>query len=485
MTPLLGFVPDAEASTPGAITACDQFVPYLTGMEGAPRPVTPTDVPALAAACIGSAVVTKLNGDRRIFAGTAAKLYELLAGAWTDRTRSVGGDYTGGADTRWSFAQFGDATIASNKTDAMQASTTGAFADISGAPKAEIVFTVGAFVMALNYDDGTETADGWYCSAAFDHTDWVLDVTTQCTSGRLVSTPGALTAGLKLGEYAVAYKAKSIFLGQYVGSPVVWDWIPVAGGEAGCVGKDAICDIGGAHFFVGEDNFWLFDGTRPVPLGDNQVRQWFYDNSDPQFRYRTICTFDRQNNRVWVFFPGSGSETCNKALVFHVLAKKWGCADRDVEAAVNYIAPGTTFDTLDDEGATYDTLPDISYDSQYWLSGGRSLSIFNTSHQLQLMTGDATTGSFTTGDVGDDDEVLLLTQIRPRFAAGYGPTAATCETESKMWSGDDYVVGETSTLNDGKFDVLMSARWHRATLTMDGPVRVTHLKFSLTPNGTR
>lgn len=484
MIPLLGFSPDLEAPTPGIITACTNFIPYRNGMKAAPTNVTPTDVPALANECIGAAVVTLLSGVRRVFAGTTTKLYELSAGAWGDVTRAS--DYTGGADTRWSFCQFGNATLASNKTDAMQRSdTSGDFADIAGAPKAEVIFSVGAFVMALNVNDGADKQDGWHCCATYDETDWTEDVTTQSASGRLVDTPGVLTAGLRLGDYAVAYKSKSIYLGQYVGAPAIWDWILIPGGESGCVGKEAVCDIGGAHFFVGDDNIWLFDGTRPIPIADNTVRQWFFDNSSPSARYKTKCVFDRQNNCVWVFYPSNSSDTCDATLVYNVVTKQWGCADRSIEAALQYVAAGTTYDTWDDEGASYDALPDISYDSQYWLSGGAALSVFNTSHQLKIVNGAAGASSFTTGDAGDDDQRTLLTQVRLRFSSNSAPTTASAQFYYKDDSGDDYTTNGTSTIVDGKFDVFQEARWHKAAFSFTGDTKVTHIRPVLKPAGER
>ena len=70
MIPLQGFAPDADSTTPGVITDCTQFVPYLTGMEGAPGAITPADTPVLNDVCIGAAVVQKLDGTRRMIAGT-------------------------------------------------------------------------------------------------------------------------------------------------------------------------------------------------------------------------------------------------------------------------------------------------------------------------------------------------------------------------------------------------------------------------------
>jgi hypothetical protein len=473
MIPLLGFSPDADPATPGIITDCTNFIPCLNGMEGGPEPITPGGVPALAAACTGAVVATNLAGVRRVLAGTAVGMYELSGGVWTDVTRAS--PYTSGSDSRWSFAQFGDSVLAANRLDAMQRSTGSGvdFADIASAPKAEIIFPVGSQVMALNVNDGAEKPDGWHCCAINDDTDWTTSLTTQAASGRLVSSPGAITAGAKLGAAAVAYKAKSIYIGRYVGTPSVWDWEQVAGGDAGCVGKNALCDLGGVHFVVGEDNVWLFDGTRPTPLADNQVRNWLYENSSPQYRYRTQCIFDKKNDRVWVFFPSVSSEVCDRALVYHIKTKQWGRSDRTIEAVLNYVSPGVTFDTWDSFGATFDTLPDVSYDSPFWSASNQSLAAFNSSHQLQLLTEVSATSSFTTGDIGDDEADSLLTGARLRFAPGYRPTTATMQTYHKADSSDDYITGPSASLTNGKFDVMVEDRWHKATFSFTGRVRVT------------
>ena len=482
MDKLLGFVPDADPSVPGVITSCTNFIPYQNGMQGAPTGSTPAGVPALASACIGGVVVTKLDDTRRIFAGTQTKLYELSAGSWADVST---GSYTGGTDSRWAFAQYGNDTLAANLTDVIQRSTGAGFAPIGYALKAKIVFSVGAFVMALNTSDGTYgvSQDRWWCCAAYDASNWTPSVTSLATTGRLVASPGQITAGGKLGEYAVIYKEKSIFVGQYVGAPVVWDFVQVPGGDAGCIGQDAWCDIGGAHFVVGMDNIWLFDGSRPASIADGKVRQWFFDNSNPAYRYKTQCIFDRANNAVWMFYPSRSSTTLDQALVYHLTTQQWGSVTVNVESVLNYISAGVTIDGLTAYSGTIDGLSSYSFDSQFWLAGGRALSIVNTSHQIQLMTGNSASSGFTTGDVGDDDTVSLLSKIRVRFAPGYKPATATAQVFNKMTEGDSLTSGPSGTLNDGKFDVLQSARFHRAAFTFTGNVRVLSVGAEIKPQG--
>lgn len=468
MTPIAGFSPDADPCTPGVLTDCANVIPYEAGFKGAPTPVA-VAVAALAAECRGAVVATKLDGTRRIFAGTQTKLYELNGTTWTDRSAG-GGSYAGSSESRWSFCQFGDTTIASNLADPMQSSASGAFAAIAGAPKAKIVVSaVSNFVLAFNTNEGTYGAspDRWWCCAQSNQTDWTPNVSTSANTGRLIAVEGAIQAALTLGNYVVAYKQRGIFLGQFVGAPVVWQWELIPGGEAGAVGPEAVCDFGGAHFIVGNDNFWIFDGTRPVPLGTGVNRQWFLDNSDPLYRYRTKVTYDKQNNVVRVNYPALGSGgVCNACLVFHIGKKQWGRNDVTIEAPLNYIAPGVTIDGLNAYASTIDTLPNIPLDSQYWLSGGQVPTYFNASHQLVAMTGATAASSFTTGDIGDDDAVLMIDRARIRFLRS--PTTAEATGFFKFNEGDALRSGVTNAINDGKFDLRQSGRFHRVRFDFTG-----------------
>lgn len=485
MTPIVGFAPDADPCTPGIFTACNAVIPFEAGFKGAPSAVNAT-ADALASACIGAVVATKLDGTRRVFAGSTTKLYELSGTSWLDHTRAVGGDYAGGADTRWSFCQFGDTTLAANLADTIQSSSSGAFADISGAPKAKIVVSAANnFVIAFNTVDGTygTSPDRWWCCAQGDQTSWTPSVTTSATTGRLVATEGQIQAALPLGDYVVAYKGRGIYLGTFVGSPVTWQWNLVPGGDAGAVGQEAVCDIGGAHFFVGNDSFWLFDGTRPVPVGDGVVRQWWLDNSSPLYRYKTKAIFEKQHKLVRIFYPSATATDCDSCLVLHVLAKKWGRSDASIQAPLNYIAPGVTINGMDAVASTINALPNIPVDSQYWLSGGQTPAYFNTSNQLVSLNGASQSSSFTTCDMGDDDTVSMIDRVRIRFTTS--PTSASATGFYKMNEGDVFASGPMNAMNDGKFDIRQSGRFHRIRFDFTGDHKETGYDAKLKPTGAR
>ena len=466
-TKLIGLAPDMDRTTPGVLVDCVSAVPSLRGMIGAPSPVTGI-LPALAAACRGAAVLRKLDDTTRLIAGSATKLYEAASSSWTDRTRVVGGDYTLTAGYRWSFAQFGNVTLASQKGDVLQQSSSGAFANVT-APKATIVETVGQFALLFDTTEVTygDSPDRWWCSAFGDYADWVPSVATQCATGRLIASAGPIRAAKRFGEQIVVYKGRGMFLGTYQGAPEVWkfDEIPAA---VGALSQEAVADISTEayprHIFMGIDDFYSFDGSRPTPIGVGWVKtQVFGELSFANSRL--VCTgHDVANSRVYFHYPTDTS--LNKCVVYNYKTKQWGRDDRAIQIAVQYIAPGLTYNDFGTYYATYATDIALTYDAAFLNASAPVPAIFNSSNVIQTLVGASATSSITTGDVGDDEVYNDVSHVRPLFLTE--PTSSMLTNYYKDDLGDSLTTGNAVSFTNGKYDVLRSARWHRFTFSFVG-----------------
>lgn len=372
-----GFAPDGSMLDPSALSAAVDVIPSERGMRYAPTGQAISGVGALAAACKGAFSGRKLDGSVRTFAGTATKLYELVGTSWTDRSAG-GGSYTTG--TRWSFAQFGDITLASNDADNIQQTSSGAFAAIANAPKARIVITVPNFAVAFNTQDGSsstafgDSPDRWWCSAYQAATDWAINATNQCVSERLIGSGGEITAAAPFGTGWVAYKARDIFHAFYSGDAAVFTTQRVPG-NWGCVGPDALADIGNAHFVVGPDDIYIYDGARPVSVASGKLRNWLFavpssDSMDPTAAHLTTVRFDRSRGLVWVFYPvfNGGGTVCKQALVYHIASGRWGTSKYATTKSL----------TLGVEAAF------VKFESTL---APEVVTVFNASHQIMTLDG--------------------------------------------------------------------------------------------------
>lgn len=486
MIPLQGFTPDAPTTTPGILLDCTNFIPYEAGMKAAPTAAAYAS--ALALECRGAKTLTKLDGSRRVFAGTAADLYELSGTTWTDVSRVA--NYTLGADTQWSFDQFGDTSIAANIDTVIQTSSAGAFADQATAPQAKIVVSAlssgGGFVFAFNTIDATygTSQDRWWCCALNNVTSWTPSVASQAATGRLLGAEGAITAAIKFGaDRVVAFKDRSLYIGTYAGPPTVWSWTELP--DFGCAGQNAVADIGTALFVVGADDIYVFDGARPIAIATNKVRIWFNANCSGTYRSRTLVQHDQQNDLVRVFFVSAGSSTGARdmCLVYHTRTQQWGRADATVEAALLFNQPTLTFDA---DSGTFDAATGAFDEAS---PGTRQMAVFDASHVLCTLSGAPAASDFTLHDLGDDDKVLKLTEASLRYMTQ--PTSASMSAFASMATGGSLTTGATQTAYDtpangsNRFPLRQTARWHRLKFSFTGACEVAGYRVPLQEAGRR
>ena len=480
MIPFVGFSPDALPETPGIILDCMNIIPAIGSFVAAPSPVD-AGLGAIDAAAKGFSVNRKLDGTNRVFCGSSTYLYEQVGGVWTDVSRV--GNYALGAENRWRFSQFGNVSLAVNKTAVLQFSTTGDFADSGTAPKAEIVETINNQVFLFNID-GMGFGDDvtrWACSAVGSYTDFTPSISTGCVSGQFLDSPGAITAGKRLGDVIVAYKEKAMYVGQFVGAPSWWNFIRVPG-DIGAPVQESVVNTGTAHFFIGPDDFYAFDGSRPQAL-NSPCRNWLFANIDQRHMQRICGSFDRFNQRVFWWFPSkNGGGALDMCVVFNVKTGQWGRVNLTIEFVADFVSGGVTIDGLASYGASIDALPDIPYDSPFWSSGSPVLSVFKADHKAYQLSGAAGESRILTGHYGDNIQFSTCSRVRPRFIRS--PTSSTLNYSYSNTDATQFTQNISTTYQNNWYDLIWSARWHKYELIFNGDMSISGFDLVMSPDGS-
>lgn len=483
---MLTFAPDAIDVAPESLQAVSA-IPTIRGYRSPPAGVD-LGGDQFSGTPQGSATMAGLSGSTRTFVGTGTYLYEYASGSWTDRSRA--GNYSAGS-SRWRFAQFGDTELAINKATVLQQSSTGAFSNVSNSPKAALMEVCAGFVMLADCDDsglsitGGPNADQgnrWWCSQIFNAVgSWAPSASTQATSGLLVETEGSITGLRRLMADCVAYKAKSMYLGRYVGPPSVWDWSCVSK-DIGCLSHEAIVNAGTAHYFVGDNDIYMFDGSRPAPIGQ-LIREWFFSRLNRTYAGSIQSLHDRAARLIYWFYPTGSDATLNSVLVYHYDSARWGAFDLTVKEVVETTTAQITYDDLGTLFSTYADLPNIPYDSPFWAASTPVLAYLSSTSYLTSLSSASASMSLTTGYFGDENRVSVCTRLRPRFRIP--PTAATLNGSTVMNLGDNNSTGTTgSALQSGRFDVLQAGRYHQFALTFTGACEIEGLVPTLVEQGT-
>lgn len=247
------WLPYAPARMPGVWSIAHQMLPtrsgayYPNGMFQQHAAVAALTAPGntLRAWCVN------YGSDSVIaYVGTTTKLWQYDGGtSLVDISRA--GAYTNTA-TDWSFCQYGEYVLATNRVDVLQvrdATAGGAFGDCAGSPpKARIAVTQSDHVLLFDLNDGAEKPNAFAACAAGNHTDWSGAAATTATPIR--HRPGKITAAIAFRDYVLVAKRNSIYKLSYTGSTYKWKVELIAVGR-GAWGKHDIVHCGDSVIFNG------------------------------------------------------------------------------------------------------------------------------------------------------------------------------------------------------------------------------------------
>lgn len=482
-----GFAPDAEPNAEGILVEANNLVPTLNGMEALPGDVS-VGVDTAPSAVRAITTLLKLDDTARTIAGSDNALYEVSTSAWNNVSQVSSGttlSYSMTANGRWTFAQYGDRSIAAQKGTQIQESTSGDFADMTTAPQAAFVTVVLDFVLAFNTNDATygDSPDRWRCCAVGNPDSWTPNVATQAATGRLLDEPGAIRGAQTLGSNVVVYKDRSMFLGEYVGPPDVFRFRRVVGHGLGAPSHYAIVGLESAQVFMAQDNFWLFDGTRPVAIGTNRVADFVFDDLDWANRNLVVGFHDTQNWRVFWWYPSlSSGGTLDKYVCYNYRSDKWGFGEKTVAFAWEYFSTGMAYDDVGTFFATYDAIPTTgTYDDLFGTTGLPQPATVDVSANLSTMTGVGADSSLVSGDIGVDGSIQVLQRVRPRFKTV--PTTGTQAHRFRDQLGGTATTSvATTTLTDGAFDHVFAARWHSLRQAYTGSMELLGWDVTIVPD---
>lgn len=481
--PVKGFAPDSDPTEPGILTDCDLLIPSLRGMQALPQDVD-AGISAAPSAIASIQSFRLMDGTTRVIAGSegsasaaVSKLYELSSINWSDQSGGSG-SYTATSQARWVFCNYNDTIYAAQKGTGIQKSPSADFTVITGAPQALVIENVLDFVMAFNTTEATygDSPNRWWCCAKGNPDSWTADIATQANTGLLTDTSGAILAAKRIGSSMAAFKNTSMYLGQYVGTPQVWRWDLIPGEGLGTWSPYSVVDVEGIGLlFIGYDNIYSFDGSRAQPIGTNRVAQFLFDNMDIDNANLIVGFHHRQAWRVYWWFPSiNGNATLDKFLCYNYRSDRWGYGAKTVKFAFEYLEPGITYNDVGTYYSTYDSIPTSAYDALFASAGTFKPAVLDSSNLIQKLEGDGNNSTLTTGVMGKDGVVTMLSRVRPRFS-----TAPSTGTQAHIYRDTLGSAGATSiastTLQRGAFDHVWSARWHQLAHSYTGSMELMGL----------
>lgn len=431
MIPFGEYLPDqADFENPG-LTIARNVIPKTATSYG-PFPSQAVYSDALDARCQGAFSGLSSAGNVTTFAVDATKAYKIADGLWA----SVNTGLTTGAEETVRFAQYGNRVMWTNVTDNVQnwiLESSTSFSDLSAAaPKARhIAIIAPGFTMLGNTVDSVDGAvpDRVWWSGIAEPNLWPVPGTANAQAAQSdyndMPTGNAVQGliGSVGGASGAVFMLTSIYRIQYQGPPDIFGFYEVERAR-GTPAPNSIVNIGSRAFYLGEEDFYTFNGMVSEPIGAGKIAKRFWSTVDQSYLHRISAVADPINKLVLWAYPATGNSngTPNRIICFNWELGRWSEIDDECEMLWRFKTPGYTLDSLDNYLANVDQLP-YSLDSRIWTGGKDVLAAFNTSHKTTAFSGSALEATFETAEFSGQDRRVFVTGVRPVVNGGT-PTCA-------------------------------------------------------------
>ena len=444
------WTPD-QPTVAGTLLDVNNAVPLLTGYGIFPASV---DYSNDAGEALNNVYAGKFSNITELFAGGTSALYKYTSGTGALTDVSKVGGYAG---ERWEFVQYGDALLATNNDDKIQAwyvDTSTAFADVAAtAPVCKYITVIRDFVVAANLA-GEPNKVQW-CDIN-DETNWTSGGASQ--SDFQIISDGGNIRGITGGEFGIILMERGIVRMSYIGSPYFFQFDTISRG-LGCISGSSVAQYGSNTFFISDDGFYSCDGTNLTGIGTEKVDRYLFSTLDLGNIDSISTAVDPIRNIVLWNYPNvSGGRSI---IMYNWQLKKWSKADTDVDYLSSVATSGMTLEDLDAIGALDDIT--TSLDSRLYI-GGKFLFAGVRGEKIVTFTGARTTATFTIGDIEQGyNSVAQL--ARPMIQDG----SATVASSARKNLADTVTYNSAvAASSEGRCPLRSAGRFHRFIVTPTG-----------------
>jgi hypothetical protein len=452
------WTPDQPGLTNG-LQRAENVYPKANGYGAVP---TVVDYSGAASETLNNVVAGRTTvGGTILFAGGATKLFKLDSADLSMDNVSKTGGYTTPTDQRWRFTQFGNVVIAANGYDKLQGynvNSASVFADLAAdAPTAKYVTIVRDFVVCGNIQPDNPNRVQW--SALNDEASWTTSATTQADYQDIPD--GGTVVGITGGEFGLILMDRSIYRMSYVGSPLVFQFDNITR-NLGCYEANSVIQYAGMTFFLGDDGFYACDGQTILPIGNEKVNRYFFDDVDQGTIYLMSAAVDPAKKLIIWAYASKSSATVDKLIIYNFQTQKWSSGTTTADRIATTSTPAVTLEGMDAYGNLETIL--TSFDSRLWLGGRLQLAGVNGT-KIVTFTGANATAYLETGDIEVPGSTSAITMVKPLVDNG----SANVAVATRRLLNETVTYGTAaSSDSENRVSIRSVGRYHRLQLSPTG-----------------
>jgi hypothetical protein len=329
------------------------------------------------------------------------------------------------ASTVWQFDTFGEDIICQRVNGGIyvwdtSAGITGNRATaISGAP------TKSSFAVVSTPDRhlvcfGTETTIGTPSTqdpmfVRFSNQEDIntfIETATNTAGGQRLTDGSRIVSAVRSRGQILIFTDTSLHGMQYLGPPYTFGFQQL-GANCGCIGPHAAVDVNGLAFWMGQEAFYLFDGT--VKKLPSTVQDYVFKDINLVQGTKTHVGVNSQFNEVTWWYCSLTSDFIDRFVTFNYLENTWHIGSMP---RTSWRDVGTFDKPLATEYLPNNTEATIS--TIQGLTAGRSV-VYNQEDGVNG-NGTAITSFIQSGyfDIGDGDSMVFMKRFIPDFTNQQG-----------------------------------------------------------------
>ena len=402
------------------------------------------------------------NGEPILAVGTRLRVYVLYKNTWSEITpagfvNDTSNDPLGYGAYQWGVEDYGDARSQSGlvleighfsfdnwgedlvfsfsddgklykwRPDSSPGGTADTIATvITNAPTNNkgLVVTNERHLFAIG-SGGDPRKVAW--STREDRNNWTAQATN--TAGDLqIPTGGQALYAVKFKNDVIVFSDTGINRIYYTGNPFVYG-VADAGANCAAVGRRVIVPTGNFLAWMGENAFFVYDGTvREIPC---EVHDYVFDNLNYTGRAASWGGHNSNFNEIWWGFPvGENNYTPNKYVIWNYAQNVWsiGSLDRGCwidQGVFNYpIAGDSNGFVYEHENSTLSGSPNLGTQVPFCQSG--PIELGNGNRVVQV------------NQIIPDEEANSLPGVTISFKGKFTPLGTETDFGSFTFESDGY-----------------------------------------------
>ena len=408
--------------------------------------------------------------------------------AWNNPSSSSGFTFRG---CQWQFDNWGedvlglrrggnlfyfdtDVSITPERMKPLTSATNAPFVTVTDAPSQSNYFVVSpndrhVICYATNeYASGDFNAMLVRWSDQENFTNWTPSI--QTTSGETILADGTEIVGAVRSRNAIhIWTDNAMYTQQFVGPPFIFNFQQV-GTNCGLVAPHAAIDYDGISFWMGDNNFYAFDGrVRNLPC---TIRRYLFDDFNMTNKDKVYAGINSEFKEIIWLYPKGNSTEPNAYVIYNVAEQSWVYGD----SFYTTFADRTVYDNTIATGAVSATASQYVWDNEpdgVYTGDGLKLSSFIESAKV---------------DIDEGTEIMFMDKIIPDYTLDTGNSVEIYIKTNEYPSSPTITKGPYTILGNTK-KVNFRARGRQASIrvsaTNDGSWRWGSVRVGIQPDGGR